>query len=284
MSLLYALLGSMAALAMALLFAALRPRRPRMVVDVDDQNIRIAAQRIAEVATPLVESAAPGTMIDTATETTAEIKTALLADLHATPYTRPSLTPAQSGRTKRIHLALQFGLVLFIPLLAFTLYHHLGSPQFAAPSATTTADIDALITQLEAKLVAEPDNPRGWALAGRVYRARGAYQKAQTAYQRLNALVPNEPDYLSAWGEVMMLAQSARYTREVAQLVEKSLAINPNHPSTLWLAVHGAASQAEYADAITYLQRLAPLLANDPAITAEINELLNQYRTVLQPE
>ena len=57
-------------------------------------------------------------------------------------------------------------------------------------------DLGNLLNQLDTKLAQEPNNPVGWELAARTYMKLGNYEKAETAFEKLNSLVSDNPDFL----------------------------------------------------------------------------------------
>lgn len=76
-------------------------------------------------------------------------------------------------------------------------------PADASPPADDGAQ---LIAQLEARLQATPNEPKGWALLGFSRFQTGDYAKAAQAYARAAALEPRNPEHMSALGEAQVMA------------------------------------------------------------------------------
>ncbi|MFZ4622746.1 MAG: c-type cytochrome biogenesis protein CcmI [Rhodoferax sp.] len=152
---------------------------------------------------------------------------------------------------------------LSTPVLALGLYLQLGTPAAINPAATALVNdqqIKQMVDTLAARLKANPDNPKGWAMLARSYKVMGRFDEARQAFENIGALLNTEPDLLVDYADVLaMLAGGDLQGRPMA-LVNQALAINPQHPMGLMMTGVAAYRRADYPQAIAHWQKLLPLL------------------------
>jgi cytochrome c-type biogenesis protein CcmH len=105
------------------------------------------------------------------------------------------------------------------------------------PNAGDTASPEerAMVTQLAAKLVENPDDVQGWLLLGRSYMVLGEYALARQAYIEAWRRTPVPDNELKlALGEALILTDRAGLNPEGAQLIEEVLGAEPNNQRALW--------------------------------------------------
>ena len=88
------------------------------------------------------------------------------------------------------------------------------------------------IDALRAALARDPDDARGWYQLGSLYRDFEQFPDALTAFRRAMQLQPDNPDYLAATGEALLLTGTRGSEREAKPLFEKALTIRPGHPQS----------------------------------------------------
>jgi len=96
-----------------------------------------------------------------------------------------------------------------------------GSPQ---------ADIDSMISGLEAKLKANPNDADGWRMLGWSFFETGRFAEAATAYRKATQLKPDEADYWSSLGEALVLAGSGDVPKDASAAFKKALSLDPKDP------------------------------------------------------
>lgn len=146
------------------------------------------------------------------------------------------------------------GLVAIVALSATAIYAMMGHPELtsgaAAPAPEQAAaapadpakhpmgDISSMITQLEAKLTAAPNDPQGWQMLGWSYMRTGRPADAARAYGRAVSLDPGNVEYVSAQGEAMVQADG-KVSDEAANIFRKALKIDPADPrARYFLAIY----------------------------------------------
>lgn len=97
-------------------------------------------------------------------------------------------------------------------------------------------------------------------MLARSYTATGRFQEASRAYGKLNELVPNNPEILADYADVLAMAQGRRLAGAPVNLIQQALKADPNHPKSLALAGSAAFEAKDYAQAVGYWERLLALL------------------------
>ena len=274
---------SLTGLAIGFILPALLNRRPVNRDDSDRHNIRIARRRLREIGE--LEESGPAVDADPGDDAArAEIEASLLDDLRSAnngPGRRPPKIPGK---------AWTMVIVGAIPLVSAGLYLGLGTPAALPPhrpvaselsdtvSSGQTPSVAALVAQLERKLAANPGNAEGWALAGATYMRLGRFEDAERAYQTLHQLVGDDPQVLTAWADAALMANDGAFSPQIQVRIERALALHPDHDNALWLAALGAESRADYRQALAYLERLLPLVEDDPQSAAEVTGVMARVR------
>ena len=150
--------------------------------------------------------------------------------------------------------------VLF-PVLAMAGYLWLGQPQALNPQAAAAAspkddshpDMVAMAATLAQKLKEEPNNPQGWVMLGRTYRALQRYDEAQQAYQKALSLSADD-DVLLERAEVLAQKANGDFTGEPWAAIRQVLGRDERHFSGLLLAGSASFSEGKFADAKKYWQ------------------------------
>ena len=137
-------------------------------------------------------------------------------------------------------------------------------------------DIDAMVAQLEEKLKTEPENPTGWFMLGRSYMVMKRFPDAATAFEEAHKQNPQDADTKLSLADALAMTNGGKMAGRPAQLVDEALALSPENPKALWLAGMAAREINMNQQAISYWQRLLPLLASDPKSSEEVKSLILQ--------
>lgn len=270
---------ALAGAAMAIIWPALRGRRPLNRDQLARHNIQVARHRLEELERCGDEDHAARA------QSRGEIERALLDDLAADPEsgaaenTGPPKTPGKAAT------ALIGGV---IPAAAVAIYVALGDPGALippdpVPAASEAPPITEVMRRLEQALVDDPDNPGHWALAGRAYMAMRRFDQAERAYRTLHRLVGDDPEVLSAWANAAVLANDGVFPPSALARIERALKLSPENKNALRLAALGAEAGADYRQALSHLQRLLPLVEDEPQERAEVLALIAKMRRLEAP-
>lgn len=157
---------------------------------------------------------------------------------------------------------------LSLPVFALGLYLQLGAPaainpQLAQASAEEQQQITQMLDTLAAKLQANPDNPKGWAMLARSYKVVGRLEEAKQAFEKAGDYVKSDPDTLIDYAELMGVLAGNSFAGEPQTMVEEALRQNPEHPMGLMIAGLAAYQIGNFPGAVTYWERLLSLLPPD---------------------
>lgn len=173
----------------------------------------------------------------------------------ATAATRPRRAPA-------------WAIGLGLPVAAAVLYAALGTPQaLLAPAAVPDAQvadaqvadaagaigpaqIEAMVARLAERLKKEPDDVDGWRMLAHSYETLRRFDAAVDAYRHLIALEPNNADVLTDCAVALAMSLNQELAGEPEKLIDRALAINPNHVQALALKGSAAYEHGDYAGAI----------------------------------
>jgi cytochrome c-type biogenesis protein CcmH len=182
----------------------------------------------------------------------------------------PDVNGAQSQRStlRRRRLAAIIAIV-GLPAFAVPLYAFLGSPQLRSspfatrlPAEPAKSDIATLIGQVEAHLVAHPDDGRGFEVIAPVYMRLGRYDDALRARSEAMRLLGETPERLLNLAEASMAAAGGAVSREAADEIAKALAAEPENPKARYFQALALEQDGRTAEAIAALKAL---LADTPA-------------------
>lgn len=129
-----------------------------------------------------------------------------------------------------------------IAVLALGLYAALGSPNLpgqplAGRQDAAPIDLDAAIERIEAALVANPDDLRGWTVIAPAYVEMGRYGEAVQAYRRVLELGQPTADVQTSLAEALLLEAGDAGSPEAMDLLAAAAASDANHVlSRLYLA------------------------------------------------
>jgi tetratricopeptide (TPR) repeat protein len=137
--------------------------------------------------------------------------------------------------------------------------------------------------ELLAALKLTPETPADILLGARLAEHAGAFPEAESAYRRLLAITPNDPDATAGLAHALSAQHTAPKTAEAESLLTSALKTTPGDPRLLsqLAAVYGAEGKADQAiPLIEQLRASSPATASDAAITrllAHLYSLNGEY-------
>ena len=177
----------------------------------------------------------------------------------------PSPSPPAGPRNRLAAAAL---IAVGLPAIAFPLYALLGQPRMPdEPLASRTAapqtngEIEAAVAAVEARLIAKPDDGKGWAVIAPVYMRLERYADAAHAYAEALRLVGEDPLRRAAYGEALVAAAGGVVTDEARQAFDRALAEQPGQPQARFYLALGAEQDGKKAEAIRAYEQI---LADSP--------------------
>ena len=207
----------------------------------------------------------------------AELERRMLDEVSAVA---PAIVPQRSGRYLAVAIAIA------LPVVAGLLYWHLGRPQGIGtahraapdPSTLTLDDFKAMTHKLAERMAKNPDDPVGWLMLGRAYKALQRFPEAEQALAEADRRKPNDPEILVEYGEAMALTHGRHLAGAPMRLVERALKIDPDNQRALTLAGSAAFEAHDYKRAVGYWERLLKQPGLDPELGHALQAGIAQAR------
>lgn len=188
-------------------------------------------------------------------------------------------------------------IVLTIPLSAIFLYLSIGDtrgllPQAQLASATQMQSVNAaegpeghpeftsVLENLIARLNDNPDDIEGWVMLGRTYTIMGRFDEATETYAKLVELVPDNPQILSDYADVLAMSNDGVLAGEPAALVQQALSIDPEYPKALALAGTVEFEQGKYDQAAAYWERLLAVIPSDSKLAESVRDSIAEAKSL----
>jgi len=153
---------------------------------------------------------------------------------------------------------------IFVPAFSLGAYLFLGAPDYAdQPLAariapTSEEELRQLVARAEARLAENPDDGRGWLAVAPVYQRLGRHEDAARAFARVNALLGETPEWLTAQAESLAFANEGRVPPEAERLFRRALELEP---TAVRPAIFLAISARQSGDFLEAGERWRSLLA-----------------------
>lgn len=190
---------------------------------------------------------------DDLAEAREELQRQLLDDTAATEVSAVDSFSRRSG----------IALAIVLPLLAGGLYALLGSPAAVLPEAVqtqrATADMEQLTAKLAQKMEQNPDNPEGWAMLARSYKALGRWDDAERAFGRVGPELNKNAELLAEVAELLVQKNNGFNPRS-RELIQQALRLEPDNMLALFLGGGEALDRGRHAEAAALWERLLPQL------------------------
>lgn len=145
------------------------------------------------------------------------------------------------------------------------LYQHLGAFEnidSAQQPANPHAGMDTAqimmqrVQMMEAQVKAEPENSQLWFSLGHAYVSANQYDTAIAAFDKVIELVGKHAELLGPKATAMYYKAGQQMTPQIQALIDESLAMDAQDPSTLLLVGMDAFFTADYKKAITSWQTI----------------------------
>lgn len=155
-----------------------------------------------------------------------------------------------------------------LPVLALGLYLQLGMPAAIDRIATASSSnphggdeqVKQMVEALVVKLQNNPDNPSGWAMLARSYKAMGRYEEAREAFEKAGTFVTGNPDILIDNAELLGILAGNNLTGKPQQMIDAALRMNPEHPMGLMMAGVASYQTGDFKGAVTRWEKLLVLV------------------------
>jgi cytochrome c-type biogenesis protein CcmH len=249
--------------------------RPAPQAGVSSQRLNAAIYR--EQLQTLERDLARGTISASDYEATRdELQLRLLDDTEAPAPTAPS--HASFFWTARRTAAT---IAVLLPLGAAGLYGWLGQPGAIDPAATQKVNnekVEQMVETLAKRLNANPNDPQGWAMLARSYKVMGRLDEAEQAFIKAADKVNTDPDLLVEYADLLAARADSNLEGRPLELINKALALNPQHPMGLMMSGVAAYARSDFAGAEAQWKKLLPLLESDSPDAQQIEAYITDAR------
>lgn len=257
-------------------------------VEIDEANIGIYRDQLAELENDFRNDILSQSQYEKSKQ---ELQQRLLQDV---PKKNVITNLAvKKGR----NIATSFILTLAIPLSAIFLYLSIGDtrgllPQAQLASATQMQsgnagdgpaghpDFSSVLENLKARLTDNPDDIEGWVMLGRTYTIMGRFDEATKTYAKLVELIPDNPQILSDYADVLAMSNEGVLAGEPAELIQQALKIDPEYPKALALAGTVEFEQNRFSEAANYWERLLAVIPSDSKLAESVKESIAEAKSL----
>jgi cytochrome c-type biogenesis protein CcmH len=136
-----------------------------------------------------------------------------------------------------------------------------------------------MVNALAAKLQANPDNPKGWAMLARSYKVLGRLEDAKKAFEKAGDYVHTDPDVLLDYATLLGTLNGNKLDGQAGQMIDEVLKLSPDHPNGLMLSGISAYQRADYISAVKQWERLLGLLDPNSPDAQQIQANIDDART-----
>lgn len=170
---------------------------------------------------------------------------------------------------------------LSLPILTLGLYLQLGTPaaiDLVARANGNEHQMQEMIDKLAARLKANPDDPKGWVMLARSYKAMGRFDEAKQAYDKAGDIADKDPDLLVDRAELTAILAGNQLAGKPEQMIQEALRLNPQHPMGLMLSGMAAYQNADYKTAVARWEKLLDMVSPDSQDAQQIQANIEDAR------
>ena len=273
----FVLIGAgLVAVAVAWLAIPLLRARPAAAIDRGAVNAGILKDQLAD----LERERASGAVSEAAyAEARGELERRALEELPA------SAASAHNAGSRRVAVVV----ALSVPLAALALYAAYGERSAFDPEVTQAKTPQELIQLLAAgepgividkvtpQLKRDPNNGELLFILARAHYARQQFNESAAAYEKLNAIEPDDPGLLTDWADVIAQSQRGSMLGRPEALINRALAIEPDNGKALAMSGAAAFERQDYATAAAQWEKLRARVAGTE-LAPQIEQSIAQAR------
>lgn len=175
--------------------------------------------------------------------------------------------------------AMAAGLAVLMIAGTSGLYLEMGRPLMAGQTPRATVpppgdgghtDVEKSVLALREKLDASPDNAERWMLYARTTATLGQWDRSIEGYRQVMRLVPNEPDVIAGYGEMLLMQADGIVTPDAHAAFDTVIGLRPKSDIARFYLALAAAQGGEMQRAIDQWLTLAKDAPEGSEMRAEI--------------
>ncbi|MDO8311437.1 MAG: c-type cytochrome biogenesis protein CcmI [Sideroxyarcus sp.] len=271
-----------ALLIVAILFVALplwRGTSKNNSVARDAANLEILRDQIAEMDVDLKNGLLTSELYEQGKR---ELQGRVLEEVGSERSAAPADAPRSPFKVLVIVLS------VLLPLLSVGLYMKIGNPNafsdqiaYGGTSNMGAPLTGASISALEKKVEANPADGESLVMLARGYLDTERYAESVQAFEKLTKLVADEAWVWADYADALAMAQGQTLRGKPTELINKALALDPNHAKGLALAGSAAMERGDFAAAIQHWEKLRIQLQPESEDAKMIDSGLAEARKLL---
>ncbi len=259
-------------------------------IDNDDANVSVYRDQLADLEVDLANDILSREQYDKSKQ---ELQQRMLQDI---PEKKTMINKTQKrGRS----IATSSLLTLAIPLSAIFLYLNIGDTrgfmsQEQLASATQHANAEmggvdrveghaefaSVVDNLIVRLNSNPEDVEGWIMLARTYAIMNRFADASNTYAKLNELVPDNPQILSDYADMLAMTNQGGLAGKPTELIQQALSIDPEYPKALALAGTVEFEKKNFNDAADYWDKLLAVIPGDSQLAGSVRESIADARSL----
>jgi cytochrome c-type biogenesis protein CcmH len=175
-----------------------------------------------------------------------------------------------------------------LPLAALLIYVALGNFDAFSPRAEREAaagrhdvspeQIEKMVKEVEARLATDPGNAEGWIVLARTYYQMSRFPDAARAFERAVALAPDDASLLADYADALGATQGGTLQGKPMELVTRALTLDASNWKALALAGTAAFDRKDYAQAVTYWERMKATVPPGSQVAQSIDSSIAEAR------
>ncbi len=191
---------------------------------------------------------------------------------------------ADDGKDVRPANVTALSLLALVPVVAIGFYVWLGEPDALdpvklageAPHEVSQEQMADLVTQLAARLEADPSDPTGWLMLARSYGMIGDLDAAVAFWNKAGHNAPDDAGILADWADLLVAATEGDFTGEPDRILARALELEPDNFKALALAGSAAFQRSQYELAAAHwgviLNQIPPSEEGYQQVLSSVNE------------
>jgi len=262
-------------------------------VENDDANVGVYRDQLVELKNDLRNDILSEEQYDKSRQ---ELEQRLLLDI---PGKKSMVIPvSKQGRS----IVTSSILVLAIPLSAVLLYLTIGDTRGLLPQVQLAnavqfqstnsggsgppghSEFSSVVGNLVARLADNPEDTEGWVMLARTYAIMGRFDEATSTYEKLVELVPDNPQILSDYADVLAVANQGVLAGKPAELIYLALRLDPEYPKALALAGTVEFEQKQFDSAADYWERLLAVIPSESELAKSVSGSIAEARSLASGE
>ena len=191
-----------------------------------------------------------------------------------------AITINQTAKREKITAGI---LIIFLPVVAISVYLVLGTPGFEKQSQQplisddleSLESVEEMVEGLAIRLQNQPNDLEGWYMLAKSYMVLGNYNEAVNAYAHLKKISDPHPDILLGYANALALSNNGITSGKPEQLAKQALELDPGNSNGLWLVGMAAFEQGNFQIAVNSWQQLTGQMDKESPSYLELKKLID---------